>query len=504
MVRAGQNTDASDYAHLHRFLCQSIVRNVQSPLEAQRIKIPAIWKGDPDSVIGRAMLEVDPNGPVELMITKILLDPHSGLIACGRLFSGTVRKGQLLYVGSSTTPVRVQSTGISIGNDRVTLEEVRAGNIVAVSGLVGAIAGSSVSSEPESILFERIHHYTDPVVTKSITAKKPKDLPRLINALLSIKLCDPSITVRIDQTTGENLMSGMGELHLEITEYRLQNEYKVDIETSLPTVVYHETIREESPVIESKSNNRLNKFFFRVSPLSDTVRTYLRENDSEDQPIFKRLNYIEELVTAGFPRDEARRLIEIHHDNVFVDNTKGVQYLNEVMKMLKEAFLEVCEKGPYAEESVSGLRVELVDAVLHSVVQCRTAYQVIVAVTHGIRGAMVQAGRILLEPIQRVDIEVPQEYANDCIKLLQTRRGTLDSLTDRDTISVIEATMPVAASFGFSNDMRSASKGHALWSTQLSGFFPVPVRLEEQTVMEIRKRKGIKVEIPTFSDFIGR
>src|SRR2546427_3086939 len=191
-----------------------VIRHLPNPIEAQKIRIPIIWKGDMESPVGKAMLSVDENGPVGFMVTKIIVDPQAGEVAAGRLFSGKIRRGQELWVIGMPKPQRAQTVAMIVGPDRIPVDEIDAGNVVAVVGLKDAIAGSTVSDDKEMQTFEKIVHYSDPVVTIAVEAKSTSDLPRLVEALRLIAKADPSIVVEINQETGEHLISGMGELHL--------------------------------------------------------------------------------------------------------------------------------------------------------------------------------------------------------------------------------------------------------------------------------------------------
>ena len=255
-------------APLHEVTLDSVITHLPNPVNAQKLRIPTIWRGDEDSEMGRGMLSCDADAPVALMVTKIIIDPHAGEVAVGRLFSGKVVKGQELHIIGMPNPNRAQLVSLTVGADRISVEEIDAGNVVAISGLKDAIAGSTVSSDPDMAAFEKMVHYSDPVVTVAIEAKHTKDLPKLVEVLRTVAKADPSIQVEINQETGEHLMSGMGELHLEITEYRIKNEYGVDITSSTPIVVYRESITKPyEDTFEGKSPNKHNRFYLDVRPL---------------------------------------------------------------------------------------------------------------------------------------------------------------------------------------------------------------------------------------------
>ena len=246
--REGGQAELAKLIPLADVALEMAINHIPCPPDAQKVRIPVIWKGDLDSTIGKQMLNCDPKGEVAMMVTKIIMDKQAGEIAIGRLFSGTVKKGQTLYISGVSQPQRVQTVALMVGADRTPIEECKAGNIVALTGLKDAIAGSTVSSikdmEPfekmshysEPVIvssvkdmepFEKMTHYSEPVITKAIEAKNMADLPKLVEVLRVIAKADPSLNIEINNETGEHLMSGMGELHLEIAppgDHRVQDQ----------------------------------------------------------------------------------------------------------------------------------------------------------------------------------------------------------------------------------------------------------------------------------------
>ncbi|NPA75373.1 MAG: elongation factor EF-2 [Euryarchaeota archaeon] len=483
-------------APLHQIVLDMVVKHLPNPKEAQRYRIPKIWKGDLESPIGKAMLNCDPKGPVAMMVTKIVMDPHAGEVAVGRLFSGTLRKGSELYIsGMGNRKYRIQQLSMMVGPDRIQVDELDAGNIPAIIGLRDAIAGSTVASEPDIEPFEPMRHYSEPVVTVAIEAKHTKDLPRLIDVLRSISKADPSLRVEINQETGEHLLSGMGELHLEVTIYRIVNEYKVEVTTSPPIVVYRETVDHKGGPFEGKSPNKHNKFYMVVEPLEPGVIDAIVRGDIQEMDRIKnRKEVAKALEDAGLPRDEAKKVEAIRGPNLFLDMTWGVQYLNETMELAKQAFFEAVERGPLANEKLFGVKVKLVDAKLHEDSIHRGPAQVIPAVRNGIYGAMCRGGRVLLEPMQKVYVNVPTELVGAVTRELQQRRGVIVDMEQEDYQTIIHAKAPVAEMFGFASAIRSATGGRVLWSTENSGYERVPRDLQPQIVRQIRERKGLKPE----------
>jgi elongation factor 2 len=482
-------------APLHEVTLDSVITHLPNPVDAQRLRIPTIWHGDPDSEIGKGMMTCDADAPVALMVTKIIVDPHAGEVAVGRLFSGKVIKGQEMHVIGMPNPNRAQLVSLTVGADRISVDEIDAGNVVAISGLKDAIAGSSVSSDPEMAPFEKMVHYSDPVVTVAIEAKHTKDLPKLVEVLRIVAKADPSIQVEINQETGEHLMSGMGELHLEITQYRIVNEHKVEINTSKPIVVYRECVSAAGGPFEGKSPNKHNRFYFEVEALPPAVVDAIRAGEIAPEGKVKDSKAVaKKLQELGMDRDEARGIHSIEGTNMLLDVTKGIQYLHETMELVKDAFVEAMNRGPLANEKCMAMKVRLVDAKLHEDSIHRGPAQVIPAARSSMYGAMCEAERILYEPIQKVFINVPEDLMGNAIREVQQRRGVIEDMKQEGDNTQIQAKCPVGEMFGFAASVRGATSGRALWSTENAGFVPMPREVQQKVVSEIRQRKGLKPE----------
>jgi len=491
-LQKGTQKELSKIAPLHKIVLDAVIKHLPNPLEAQKTRIPVIWKGDLESPIGKAMLNVKEDAPVGFMITKIIIDPHAGEVAAGRLFSGRIKRGQELWVIGMPNPQRVQTVAMIVGPDRIPVEEIAAGNVVACVGLKDAIAGSTVSDDKNMQPFERIVHYSEPVVTVAIEAKSTSDLPKLVDVLRSIAKADPSIEVEINQETGEHLMSGMGELHLEITEYRIINDHKVPIIASTPIVVYRECVAGKGGPFEGKSPNKHNRFYMEVEPLEPAVvKAILEGTIPTKQRIKDSKALAKQLQELGMSKDEAKDVVWIQDTNMFIDATKGIQSLHETMELVKEAYIEAMTKGPLGQEKCMAVKVRIVDAKLHEDSVHRGPAQVIPAVRSAIYGAMCQGRRILLEPIQKVFMNLPQELMGAAIGDVQSRRGVIQDINQEGEVTVIASRVPVAQMFGFATAIRSATQGRVLWSTENAGFEPMPGNLQEEVVRKIRERKGL-------------
>ena len=230
-------------APVHEVLLDMAVTKLPSPVEAQPYRIPNIWTGDLESEIGKAMVACDPDAELAMMITKIWMDPHAGEVAVGRLYSGAISQGESVFAIGAAKPERVQQVSMMVGGDRITVPKVVAGNIAAITGIRSAAAGVTLSRDKDFTPFEAIRHYSDPVVTVAVEPKSMKDLPKFIDALRSLAKSDASLQVTTNQETGEALLAGMGELHLEITVYRIEEEQNIKVSVSPPIVVYREGIQ---------------------------------------------------------------------------------------------------------------------------------------------------------------------------------------------------------------------------------------------------------------------
>ncbi|HIJ98551.1 TPA: intein-containing elongation factor EF-2, partial [archaeon] len=397
--------------------------------------------------------------------------------------------------------VKAQQIGIYMGAERTRIEKAPAGNIVAIVGLRGARTGDT-ACDPNIPIdpFETIQ-FTEPVVTEAIEAKNTRDLPKLIEVLRDIEKADPTIHVEIDEETGEHKISGMGELHLEIWKYRIIKDRGVEIESSQPIVVYRETVSKESPEVEGKSPNKHNKFYITVQPLEESVIKTIQEGKIK-QGEQKKKELQKELLALGLEKEEAKNIAYVHGSNAFFNMVKGEVHIGEVLELCIQGFEDVVKKAPLADEKCFGLKVRLEDVTLHEDAIHRGPAQVIPAVRNAIKAAMLMAEPFLLEPKQNVFIRVPEDYLGAANSEISGRRGQiLDMKQEGDTVEVT-GKVPVAEMFGFANDIRSATQGRVLWSTENAGFEKLPAELLRKVIAEIRKRKGLKEQLPQPQDYI--
>ncbi|VVB83884.1 Elongation factor 2 [uncultured archaeon] len=479
-------------APLYEVLLDMAVKHLPNPLEAQEYRIPKIWKGDLDSGFGKDLMKCNPKGKVGFVITRIVVDPRSGKeISAGRLFSGTIKNGMEVHLNLANKEQKVQQIFVYNGIKPEQIEEIGPGNVLAISGVTGE-AGETVTEEPETP-FEELKHIFEPVVTKSIEVKKMMDLPKLVEILKQVAKEDPSVKVEINEQTGESLISGMGELHLEIIENRIRTEKGLDVKTSSPIVVYRETANKESPSVEGRSPNKHNSFFISVEPLEDDVYEAIKNGDIPEGRVKKKS---QELATkfSNFPEwdnETVKSIRDIYKGNVFFDKTKGEVHIGEVIEMVLDAFEMVIDRGPLAREPCTKMKVSLMDIRLHEDAIHRGPAQVYPAVREAMTEAMKKGDACLLEPVQTHVIEAPDRFLSTITRLIGSKRGQLLEVKQEEMETTIKAKIPVAEMIGWSNDLRSATEGRGVSSLSDQMFEKVPQSLQAEIIRKIRDRKGL-------------
>jgi len=478
-------------APLFEVLLDMCITHLPSPLEAQVYRIPKIWKGDKESQFGKDLVSCNPKGSPAFVITRIVIDPRSGKEVCaGRLFSGTIHEGQEVYLNLAKSKQRVQQVLIYNGIKPEQMKELPCGNVLALGGINGE-AGETVTLVPETP-FEELKHIFEPVITKSISVPKPQDLPKLIEVLRKVSKEDPSLRVQINEETGENLISGMGELHLEIIENRIKTEKGVEVKTSSPIVVYRETVDKAGQVGEGKSPNKHNLFYIQVEPLEQGVYDAIKNREisegrikKKDEPLWKKLNEL------GISNEEARQYVNIYKDCVFLNKIKGEVHIQEVIELILDAWEQVVDAGPIAREPCIKLKCSLVDLKLHEDAIHRGPAQVYPAVRDSVRDAMSTAKPVLYEPVQVILFECPINFMGGMTKLIQSKRGQLIDVQQNAIDCIIKARMPVAEMIGLASDLRSETEGRGNFSMVDQKFEKMPGNIQDQVVRQIRTRKGL-------------
>lgn len=493
--------ELSKKAPLYEPILDMFCEHVPSPLEAQPYRQSQIWPGDPNSQTGKSMAKVDPNGPLLMCVTTIEVDPHSGVVAIGRVFSGSVAKGKTVQLVSSRQKGTIQQVYMSMATDRVIVDRVPAGNIAAISGLPSIHVGETVAEDGvETPPFEGLKYVSDPVVTVAVEPEDVKDLPLFDKVIHKLTTEDPNLHFKMDKESGEFLLSGMGELHLEITAYRMQ-EAGLKVKLSKPIVIYRETISHDyrGPPVMGKSPNKHSKLWITLEKLSDEVIEAIRSNKiSEMQSRDERQKILREL---GWSTEDARNVIAIEESNILVNRIKGRQYVEEVLDHIKSGFREAVHASVLAKEPAYGLKVNLEDILVHEDPVHRGPAQILPMTWRPIWCAFLLSDPKLLEPLMSFECKVPNEFVSPVIALIQKRRGKILDMINEEDMIIVKAELPVAESFGISDELRSSTQGRAFWATQFSRWAPVPEQMQAEVIRQIRERRGLPPTPPKPEEF---
>jgi elongation factor 2 len=498
MTEQEKEAELAKKAPLHRVILDMVIQHLPNPLVAQKYRIPKIWPGDEESQTGKDMAACSPEGKLAAIVTKIYPDPHAGYVATVRIFSGRVVKGQDVYLVGMKRSEKTQQVSVYKGQQRITMDEVVAGNIVGIVGLKEAGSGETLCDPDNQIAgFEAIKHIFEPVVTKAIEPKSPKQLSKLIAFLKKVSREDPTMRIKINEDTGEYLVSGLGELHIEAKVERKIKEEGIDVTISPPIVIYRESIKDACrEAVEGKSPNKHNRFYVVTEPLDPAVYNAMVAGQVEDQEVKKKdLDLIESLVKLGMDREEVRKIKQIYSRNIMLDNTKGVHAILEIMEMVKQAFREAMDEGPLAREPCSAVKVKLVDAKLHEDAIHRGPAQVIPAIRRAIRDAMLRSKAYILEPKQIIRIDVPTEHLGGASKEINNRRGQILEMKEERGTTQIKTKLPVAEMFGFNSSLKSATGGTGFYWLIDVVYEPLPKEFEAKVVSQIKQRKGITADM---------
>jgi elongation factor 2 len=499
----GRKVEAlSKKAPLYEPILDMFCEHLPSPLEAQPYRQSQIWPGDPNSIVGKAMAKVDPNGPLLMCITTIEVDPHSGVVAIGRVFSGTVERGKTISLVTSRQKGTIQQVYMSMAADRVIVDKIPAGNIAALSGLPSVHVGETIAEEGvETQPFEGLKYVSDPVVTVAVEPEDIKDLPLFDKVIHKLTLEDPNLHFVINKESGEYLLSGMGELHLEVTAYRMQ-EAGLKVKISKPLVIYRETISRDyrGPPIMGKSPNKHNRLWVTLEKLSDEVIEAIKMGRiSEMQTRDER----QKILTKefGWTTEDARNVIAIEGTNVLVNRIKGRQYVEEIIDHVKSGFREAVHTSVLTKEPAYGLKVNLEDILVHEDPVHRGPAQILPMTWRPIWCCFLLSDPKLLEPIISFECKVPNEFVSSVIAIVQKRRGKILDMINEEDMIIVKAEMPVAESFGLADELRSSTQGRAFWATQFSRWAPVPESMQADVIRQIRERRGLSPTPPKAEEF---
>ena len=486
-------------APLHEAILEMVINHHPPPHVAQRYRIPKIWTGDIDSEVGQAMVNCDENGPIVMIVTEVKVDPQAGVVATGRLFSGTVKEGDILQIVGRNIKKRVQQVTVYMGPNREIVGMLPAGNIPALLGIEDARAGDTLSTV-DLVPFESLHYVSEPVVTISVEPKHSRDLPKLVDFLNKLSIEDPTLVTTVRPETGEYLISGMGTLHLEIALTWIAKA-GIEVVASKPIILYRETVTRRGKVFEGKSPNRHNRIYIQVEPLEEEIIQLIRKGELFNEMDRKQIARI--LRDHGWDADMARNVWMIDpKGNIFVDMTKGAQYLQESKALIIAGFQDVMERGPLAEEAMRGVKAILVNVELHDDPVHRGYAQIVPATRRTLYASILSADPILLEPVLKIEAKIPPELMGAVTSVITSKRGKILNITQQEYVTIVTGEIPAAETFDLSEAMRSATMGKAFWATEFSAWKPVPASLREKVIQEIRKRKGLPPRIPQISDFV--
>lgn len=485
--RKGKSPTLHKKVPLHNAILDMAVKSVPSPREAQRYRIPKIWKGKIDSEIGQAMLKCDDNGPTVMCITMSQADPKTGLTATGRLFSGSIKEGDKVYLVNADREYCVQQVSMYMGAHKEIVNQITAGNIAALLSLELARAGETlvdVVHKKVMIPFERIKYVSEPVMTVAVEPKNPSDLSRLLEAMYRLSIEDPNLLTTVNSETGEYLLSGMGDLHLEIA-VKFLKEYAggAEIIISQPIVVYREGVERKGTIATANSPNKQNKFVAQVGLLEERSKELIEKGEIE---------------AAGnvLAFDEPR--------NILMDATEENKNLLEAKGAIIAGFCSACKAGPLCGEPLRGMKVKIINVQLHENLAYREPIEVMNGIRRAIFGSFLTAKPVLLEPIYKIGVSVSPQYVGECLNMITRKRGRILASEQKGMLMIISGYIPVAESFSLSLEMRSTTSGQAFWQSTFDHWEKVPENIAAELIKKIRERKGLPTEVPKPSKFIDK
>ncbi len=460
------------------------VKNIPNPKEAQRYRLEKIWKGDLDSQIGQAIARCSDAGPAVMCVTQVQADVN-GTVATGRLFAGSVKAGDRLFMVNAQAETLVEEVSVCMGSLREPVNQVSAGNLAAVTVVGEVKAGETlvaVVRKEGMVPFERIRYVSEPVVTVAVEPRSPQNLPELLKAMDKLAAEDPNLAVMVNRETGEYLLSGMGELHVEIALKQLREmSGEAEIKASSPRVVYGETVTRRGVAATAASPNKQNKFTVQVEPMDDELARLADEGRVGEK--------------TGFLAADSE------HKNVLADCTGEAERL-QVRDSVVSGFRFACSAGPLCGEPLRHVKANLMELHLSGNAELRDSVGVMRGMGKAIFGSFLTAKPVLLEPVYRTVISVSAELAGECSRIVNSRRGRIASFEQKGALAVITAFIPVSETFGLSRELRTTTSGRAFWQSMLDRWEKVPEKLAAKVIAEVRRRKGLPSEVPAADVFL--
>lgn len=404
--------------------------------------VPAIKGIHPrtDEVVERAS---DPDGPFSAIAFKVMTDPYVGKLTFFRVYSGTLKKGSAILNATSGKKERIGRILFMHADTREDVDEVRAGDIAAGVGVKVVHTGDTFCDPDHPVILEKME-FPEPVIRIAIEPKTKADSDKLGNGLQKLAEEDPTFKVNVDHETGQTIIAGMGELHLEIIVDRLFREFKVEANVGKPQVSYRESI----------------------SKTVDKRYTHKKQSGGRGQ-------FAEIWVEIG-PSDENEVGLE------FIDGIKGGSIPREFIPSVEKGIREAMSQGPLAGYPIEGIKARLYDGKFHNVDSDQVSFEI--AGRMAFREASRAAAPALMEPIMAVEVVTPEEYMGDVIGDLNSRRGRIESMTPRTDAQVIKAFVPLSSMFGYSTDMRSITQGRAIYTMQFDHYAVVPKSVADEVI----------------------
>jgi elongation factor 2 len=499
-------------------LLEMMIWHLPSPAFAQKYRVDVLYEGPLDDKYAAAMRACDPAGPLMMYISKMIPAADKGrFFAFGRVFSGTIATGKKVRIlGPNYVPGQkkdlyiktVQRTVLCMGRRQDAVEDVPCGNTVALVGLDQFISKNATLTNEnceDAHTIKAMKFSVSPVVRVAVEPKHASDLPKLVEGLKRLAKSDPMVQCHIEET-GEHIVAGAGELHLEICLKDLQDDFMggAEIRVSPPVVAFRETVSAMSNhVVMSKSPNKHNRIYLQARPAEEGLAEAIDDGKvgPRDDPKVRAKVMSEEF---GWDKDQARKVWAFGPDtlgpNLLTDVTKGVQYLNEIKDSAVAAFQWASKEGVLAEENMRGIVFEVCDVVLHADAIHRGGGQIIPTARRAMYAAQLTAEPRLLEPVYLVEIQCPETAIGGVYNCLNQKRGEVFESIQRPGTPIfnLKAYLPVVESFGFDSGLRAATGGQAFpqcvfdhWEVMQSD--PLESGSQANTlVLDIRKRKGLK------------
>jgi len=506
---------------------QMIVIHLPSPVTAQKYRAELLYEGPHDDAACMGIKNCDPEAPLMMYVSKMVPTSDKGrFYAFGRVFSGKVATGQKARImGPNFVPggktdlyeKSIQRTILMMGGRVEAIEDVPAGNIC---GLVGVdqflVKTGTISTLKEAHNMKQMKFSVSPVVRVAVEPKNPADLPKLVEGLKRLAKSDPMVQCMIEES-GEHIIAGAGELHLEICLKDLEEDHAcIPLKKSDPVVSYRETVSEESSIMcLSKSPNKHNRLFMKAAPMPDGLSEDIENGDVNPRDDFKtRGRYLADKY--DYDITEARKIWCFGPDtmgpNLMIDCSKGVQYLNEIKDSVVAGFQWATKEGCLCDENMRNIRFNIYDVTLHADAIHRGGGQIIPTARRVLYACMITAEPRLMEPVYLVEIQCPENAVGGIYGVLNRRRGHVfeEAQTPGTPMFVVKAYLPVNESFGFTADLRSNTGGQAFPQCMFDHWQVLPGcplsdgTKPNQIVEECKKRKGLKPGPPSLDNYLDK